>query len=91
MRYDIVFDYHDQIYQNQNPLTFLIKEEIYKTLRKSFFLLNETERFIITEIVLKEKSVVNTALLLELGEKEIKDKLELSLELFYHLFRNMYY
>lgn len=87
----IVFDYQDQIYQNQNPLTFLINEEINKTLRKSFFLLNETERFIVTEVVLREKSIINTALLLDVKEKDIKEKLELSLEMIYQLFRNMYY
>lgn len=91
MQYDIVFDYQDKIYYNQNPLTFLIKEEIYQTLRKSFFLLNETEKFIITEVILKEKSIINTALLLNVREKDVKDELKLSLELIYQLFRNMYY
>lgn len=90
MQYNIVFDYQDQIYQNQNPLTFLIKKEINQNLRKSFYLLDEKERFIINEVILKEKSITNTALLLDANEKEITDKLQLSLEILYHLFKNIY-
>lgn len=91
MQSNLIFDYQDKIYQNQNPLNFLIRKEINETLRKTFYLLDETERFIINEIILKEKSITNTALLLDINEKEIKEKLELCLEILYHLFKHTYY
>lgn len=91
MQYNLIFDYEDKIYQNQNPLTYLIKKEVNQTLRKSFYLLNEEERFIINEVILKEKSITNTAILLDIKETQIKEKLDLSLEILYHLFKNMYY
>lgn len=91
MQYSIIFDYQDQIYFDQNPLSFMIKEEIYDNLRKVFFLLDERERFIINEIILKEKSISNTALLIDIDEQQAEEDLNNSLELLYQLFKNAYY
>lgn len=91
MQYSIIFDYQDRIYFDQNPLSFLIKEEIYDNLRKVFFLLDERERFIINEIILKEKSISNTALLIDIDEQQAEEDLNNSLELLYQLFKNAYY
>ena len=91
MQYSIIFDYQDRIYFDQNPLSFLIKAEIYDNLRKVFFLLDERERFIINEIILKEKSISNTALLIDIDEQQAEEDLNNSLELLYQLFKNAYY
>ena len=91
MQYSIIFDYQDRIYFDQNPLSFMIKEEIYDNLRKVFFLLDERERFIINEIILKEKSISNTALLIDIDEQQAEEDLNNSLELLYQLFKNAYY
>ena len=87
---NIVFDYCDLIYNNENPMNYILKKEFFHFLRKSFYMLNDTERFIIDEIIFKEKSIINTALIMDLDEKEVSNKLNLSLEVIYRLFQNMY-
>lgn len=87
---NLIFDYPDIIYRNENPLFYVLKHELHKTIRESFYLLTELEKFIITEIVLKKKSVTNTALFLDMSEKEVSNRLEIALELLFRLFENKY-
>ncbi len=87
---NIIFDYQDTIYQNEDPLFFALRNELFFTLRRSFHLLDCTEKFILEEIILKGKSVLNTALLLNMEQIEMEKKLEVTLELLYHLFVHKY-
>ena len=91
MQSNLVFDYQDKIYNSQNPLTFLIIKEVNDALRKSFFLFNEKERFIINEIIIKEKSLTNTAITLNINEQDLKQKLDSCLEILYLIFKDIYY
>lgn len=88
---EIIFDYHDLFYHNENPLLFLTRKEFNETLRNMYYLLDEKERFIIDEIIIQEKSLINTALLLDMKAKEVKNKLDTTLETLYQLFKNAYY
>lgn len=88
---NIIFDYQDTIYQNEDPLFFTLRCELHHAIRHSFYLLNDVEKIILQEIVLKKKSIVNTALMLNMKQHEIERKLDCTLELLYHLFSHKYF
>lgn len=88
---NIIFDYQDTIYQNEDPLFFTLRNELFFTLRSSFHLLDCTEKFILKEVVFKGKSVVNTALLLNMKQIEMEKKLEDTLLLLHYLFVHKYF
>lgn len=84
---NIIFDYQDLFYCNENPLLFLLKKEQNQNLRKVFISLNKTEKFIIKEIIIREKSIVDVSVSLNIKVTEVEEKLQLSLELLYRLFQ----
>lgn len=87
----MIFDYPELLYCEGNPLNFVLLNELYDVIRKSFHLLNDEEKFILEEVIIKKKSIINTALILDVSEKEIEKRLERTTELLYHFFKYKYY
>ncbi len=86
-----IFDYKDCVYNNEDPLNYLMRKELFDTIRKTYLKLTNFEQKIIEEILLKERSFTNTAILLNLSIEEIKHKYQLFLEVFYRIFQKEFY
>lgn len=86
-----VFEYHDYIYHNNDPLVYLIEMELNDYLRKSYWNLNGQQRFIVHKIIINESSIEEVARILDTSYWNIKEILYDSLLTLLLIFEEKYY
>lgn len=58
-KYFTVFDYKDLFYNDEDPLLFLIRKDVFETIRKSYFMLNEQEKDLINNVIIYDNKTSN--------------------------------
>ncbi len=58
-KYFTVFDYKDLFYNDEDPLLFLIRKDVFETIRKSYFMLNEQEKDLINNAIIYDNKTSN--------------------------------